>query len=89
MEVAVGSFMMLGLVRVKLGYLASLKGWNIAKNFSNISMSAHQQRLATASQLMTSSNFPLSPMAANKCMNFLQQQHLQSAESPGLNLFPS
>ncbi|CAN4110259.1 unnamed protein product [Withania somnifera] len=46
------------------------------------SKSAHQQRLATASQLMASSNFPLSPMAANKCMNFLQQQQLQSAESP-------
>ncbi|KAF3655812.1 putative zinc finger CCCH domain-containing protein 53-like isoform X2 [Capsicum annuum] len=46
------------------------------------SKSAHQQRLATASQLMSSSNFPLSPMAANKCMNFLQQQQLQSAESP-------
>ncbi|KAG5627589.1 hypothetical protein H5410_012807 [Solanum commersonii] len=46
------------------------------------SKSAHQQRLATASQLMASSNFPLSPMAANKCINFLQQQQLQSAESP-------
>uniref|UniRef100_A0A3Q7GN00 RRM domain-containing protein n=1 Tax=Solanum lycopersicum TaxID=4081 RepID=A0A3Q7GN00_SOLLC len=31
---------------------------------------------------MASSNFPLSPMATNKCMNFLQQQQLQSAESP-------
>ncbi|CAN4080612.1 unnamed protein product [Withania somnifera] len=46
------------------------------------SKSAHQQRLATASQLMAASNFPLSPMAANKCMNFFQQQQLQSAESP-------
>ncbi|KAK4372062.1 hypothetical protein RND71_007446 [Anisodus tanguticus] len=45
------------------------------------SKSAQQQRLATASQLMASSNFPLSPMAANKCINFLQQQQLQSAES--------
>ncbi|OIT22236.1 PREDICTED: zinc finger CCCH domain-containing protein 53-like isoform X2 [Nicotiana attenuata] len=44
---------------------------------------SQQQRLTTASQLMASSNFPFSPVAANKCMNFLQQQQLQqSAESP-------
>lgn len=46
------------------------------------SKSSQQQRLAAASQLMASSNFPYSPVSANKCMNFLlQQQHLQ-AESP-------
>ncbi|KAH0765071.1 hypothetical protein KY285_000942 [Solanum tuberosum] len=55
------------------------------------SKSTHQQRLATASQLMASSNLPLSPMVANKCMNFLQQQQLQSAKSPRFEapLFPS
>ncbi|CAH9098986.1 unnamed protein product [Cuscuta epithymum] len=42
--------------------------------------SSHQQRLAVASQLMASSNFPYSPVSASKCMNFLLQQ--QQAESP-------
>ncbi|KAL2478407.1 Zinc finger CCCH domain-containing protein 55 [Forsythia ovata] len=40
-----------------------------------------QQRLAAATQLMASTNFPYSPVATNRCMNFLLQQQLQ-AESP-------
>ncbi|CAI9769745.1 unnamed protein product [Fraxinus pennsylvanica] len=45
------------------------------------SKSLQQQRLAAASQLMASSNFPYSPVATNRCMNFLLQQQLQT-ESP-------
>lgn len=47
------------------------------------SKSAQQQRLAAASQLMASANFPYSPGTANKCVNFLlhQQQPLQN-DSP-------
>ncbi|KAK2974121.1 hypothetical protein RJ640_025470 [Escallonia rubra] len=40
------------------------------------SKSAHQQRLAAASQLMASGNFPYS--ASNKCTNFLLQQQNDS-----------
>ncbi|CAA2935721.1 zinc finger CCCH domain-containing 53-like isoform X1 [Olea europaea subsp. europaea] len=45
------------------------------------SKSVQQQRLAAASQLMASTNFPYSPGATNRCMNLLLQQQLQ-AESP-------
>ncbi|CAI9764997.1 unnamed protein product [Fraxinus pennsylvanica] len=45
------------------------------------SKSMQQQRLAAASQLMASTNFPYSPGATNRCMNLLLQQQLQ-AESP-------
>uniref|UniRef100_A0A5B7AZJ4 Zinc finger CCCH domain-containing protein 53-like n=1 Tax=Davidia involucrata TaxID=16924 RepID=A0A5B7AZJ4_DAVIN len=38
------------------------------------SKSAHQQRLAAASQLIAPSTFPYSAAAANKCMNLLLQQ---------------
>lgn len=36
-----------------------------------------QQRLAADSQLLGSSNFPYSPLPANKCMSFLLQQQQQ------------
>ncbi|KAH7864066.1 hypothetical protein Vadar_025315 [Vaccinium darrowii] len=44
------------------------------------SKSVQQQRLAAASQLMASSTFPYSALAANKCLNLLLQQ--QQIDSP-------
>ncbi|XP_058225868.1 zinc finger CCCH domain-containing protein 53 isoform X1 [Rhododendron vialii] len=44
------------------------------------SKSVQQQRLAAASQLMASSSFPYSALAANKCLNLLLQQ--QQIDSP-------
>ncbi|XP_052170257.1 zinc finger CCCH domain-containing protein 53-like isoform X1 [Diospyros lotus] len=38
------------------------------------SKSAHQQRLAAASQIMAASSFPYSSVTASKCMNLLLQQ---------------